>query len=113
MGWAIALHGGAGDIPKNLPPERRQPREDGLRRALEVGISALKSHASALDAVELVVFYIFYIHTYITYTPSVPLISRHVKKNYKTTLLRRIKVRADSPKRTEGVLHHFISCVLY
>lgn len=39
----------------NLPSERRKPREDGLRRALEVGISALKSHASALDAVELVV----------------------------------------------------------
>ncbi|KAK1388023.1 Isoaspartyl peptidase/L-asparaginase [Heracleum sosnowskyi] len=55
MGWAIALHGGAGEIPMNLPSERRKPREDGLRRALEVGISALKSHASALDAVELVV----------------------------------------------------------
>ncbi|KAL8134874.1 isoaspartyl peptidase/L-asparaginase-like [Apium graveolens] len=54
MGWAIALHGGAG-VPKNLPPERRKPREEGLRRALEVGVSALKSHASALDAVELVV----------------------------------------------------------
>lgn len=61
MGWAIALHGGAG-VPKNLPPERRKPREEGLRRALEVGVSALKSHASALDAVELVVFFIFHLH---------------------------------------------------
>lgn len=61
MGLAVALHGGAG-VPTNLPPERRKPREDGLRRALEVGVSALKSHASALDAVELVVIYIFHIH---------------------------------------------------
>ncbi|XP_047338028.1 isoaspartyl peptidase/L-asparaginase 1 [Impatiens glandulifera] len=55
MGWAIALHGGAGDIPRNLPSDRRQPREDTLRRCLEIGIAALSTHQSALDVVELVV----------------------------------------------------------
>lgn len=57
MGWAIALHGGGGDIPRNLPAERLRAREDGLRRALEAGVSAFNSHhaASALDVVELVV----------------------------------------------------------
>lgn len=55
MGWAIALHGGAGDIPLDLPPERRLPREACLRHCLEIGVSALKSHCCALDVVELVV----------------------------------------------------------
>ncbi|KAK4252555.1 hypothetical protein QN277_014540 [Acacia crassicarpa] len=55
MGWAIALHGGAGDIPLSLPPERRQPREETLRRCLQIGVEALKSKMAALDVVELVV----------------------------------------------------------
>ncbi|KAL8130296.1 hypothetical protein V2J09_019451 [Rumex salicifolius] len=55
MGWAIALHGGAGDIPLSLPPERRLPREACLRHCLQVGVDALRSNKSALDVVELVV----------------------------------------------------------
>ncbi|KAF7838555.1 isoaspartyl peptidase/L-asparaginase [Senna tora] len=55
MGWAIALHGGAGDIPLSLPPDRRQPREDALRRCLRIGVEALKSQMPPLDVVELVV----------------------------------------------------------
>ncbi|KAL4347344.1 hypothetical protein GQ457_17G017650 [Hibiscus cannabinus] len=55
MGWAIAIHGGAGDIPLSLPPEKRLPREAGLRRCLEVGIAALKARNHPLDVVELVV----------------------------------------------------------
>ncbi|XP_057480031.1 isoaspartyl peptidase/L-asparaginase 1-like isoform X2 [Actinidia eriantha] len=55
MGWAIALHGGAGDIPLNLPPERREPREAALRHCLDIGVAALKSDKSPLDVVELVV----------------------------------------------------------
>ncbi|KAF5468809.1 hypothetical protein F2P56_012929 [Juglans regia] len=55
MGWAIALHGGAGDIPLSLPPERRQPREAALRHCLQVGVDALKAQKSPLDVVELVV----------------------------------------------------------
>uniref|UniRef100_A0A7N0T1R2 beta-aspartyl-peptidase n=1 Tax=Kalanchoe fedtschenkoi TaxID=63787 RepID=A0A7N0T1R2_KALFE len=55
MGWAIALHGGAGDIPLNLPLERRLPREAALHRCLQIGVDALKSNRSPLDVVELVV----------------------------------------------------------
>ncbi|KAL8474779.1 hypothetical protein ACS0TY_031279 [Phlomoides rotata] len=55
MGWAIALHGGAGDIPLSLPLERREPREAALRRCLEIGVDALKAGRSPLDVVELVV----------------------------------------------------------
>ncbi|XP_071702927.1 isoaspartyl peptidase/L-asparaginase 1 [Rutidosis leptorrhynchoides] len=55
MGWAIALHGGAGDIPLNIPVERRQPREAALRRIIEIGVSKLNAKFSPLDVVELVV----------------------------------------------------------
>ncbi|KAI4343999.1 hypothetical protein L6164_011277 [Bauhinia variegata] len=55
MVWAIALHGGAGDIPYSLPLERRQPREEGLRHCLQVGVQALKAKMPALQVVELVV----------------------------------------------------------
>ncbi|XP_052182381.1 isoaspartyl peptidase/L-asparaginase 1 [Diospyros lotus] len=55
MGWAIALHGGAGDIPLDLPPERREPREAALRQCLDIGVAALKAKRAPLDVVELVV----------------------------------------------------------
>ncbi|XP_040997656.1 isoaspartyl peptidase/L-asparaginase 1-like [Juglans microcarpa x Juglans regia] len=55
MGWAIALHGGAGDIAPEIPPERRQPREAALRHCLQIGVDALKAKKSPLDVVELVV----------------------------------------------------------
>lgn len=55
MGWAIALHGGAGDIPRSLPEERRIPREEALRHCLDIGIAALKANKHPLDVVELVV----------------------------------------------------------
>lgn len=61
MGWAIALHGGAGDIPKDLPPERREPREAALRHCLEIGVAALEAQKSPLDVVELVVSLSLYI----------------------------------------------------
>ncbi|KAJ4974112.1 hypothetical protein NE237_007286 [Protea cynaroides] len=54
MGWAIALHGGAG-VPLSLPPERREPREAALRHCLQVGVEALKAQRTPLDVVELVV----------------------------------------------------------
>lgn len=55
MGWAIALHGGAGDISRSMPPERREPREAALRHCLQVGVAAIKAGRSPLDVVELVV----------------------------------------------------------
>ncbi|WCJ35806.1 Isoaspartyl peptidase/L-asparaginase [Euphorbia peplus] len=54
MGWAIALHGGAG-VPLSLPPERRLPREAALRHCLQVGVAALQANKHPLDVVELVV----------------------------------------------------------
>ncbi|KAJ9568174.1 hypothetical protein OSB04_004140 [Centaurea solstitialis] len=50
MGWAIALHGGAGAIPADLPPERRQPE----KLLSTIGIKALNAKSSPLDVVELV-----------------------------------------------------------
>ncbi|KAF8674467.1 hypothetical protein HU200_048303 [Digitaria exilis] len=55
MGWALALHGGAGDIPRTLPPESREPRLATLRRCLDLGSAALRDGRAALDVVELVV----------------------------------------------------------
>lgn len=55
MGWAIALHGGAGDIPLSLPDDRRIPREEGLRHCLQIGVDAIKACKHPLDVVELVV----------------------------------------------------------
>ncbi|KAK9118808.1 hypothetical protein Scep_016901 [Stephania cephalantha] len=54
MGWAIALHGGAGDIPFSLSSERKAPREEALRQCLNLGVEALKANGPALDVVELV-----------------------------------------------------------
>ncbi|XP_020270247.1 isoaspartyl peptidase/L-asparaginase 1 [Asparagus officinalis] len=52
-GWAIALHGGAGDIPLTLPPERRIPREEALRRCLDLGVAALKDGAPPLNVAQV------------------------------------------------------------
>eukprot|EP00249_Psilotum_nudum_P035900 c5857_g1_i1 orf=282-614(+) len=55
MGWAIALHGGAGAIPHDMPASTRQQAQDALQECLQVGVTALQSSRSALDVVELVV----------------------------------------------------------
>ncbi|CAL5383780.1 unnamed protein product [Camellia sinensis] len=54
VGWAIAVHGGAGVDP-NLPLERQEQAKLLLTRCLNVGISALRSSLPAIDVVELVV----------------------------------------------------------
>jgi beta-aspartyl-peptidase (threonine type) len=54
VGWAIAVHGGAGVDP-NLPPLRQEEAKQLLTHCLNVGISALRSNGSAVDVVELVV----------------------------------------------------------
>jgi L-asparaginase / beta-aspartyl-peptidase len=53
--WALAIHGGAGTIPKNLPEEQKQNYLKSLTRALEIGRDVLKSGGTSLDAVEKVV----------------------------------------------------------
>src|SRR6185295_18094381 len=53
--WALAIHGGAGTIPKDLPEERKQQYLKSLTRALEIGRDVLKGGGTSLDAVEKVV----------------------------------------------------------
>lgn len=55
MGWALVLHDGAGDVPRTLPPETREPRLVALCRCLDLGAAALRDGRAALDVVELVV----------------------------------------------------------
>ncbi|XP_024394296.1 isoaspartyl peptidase/L-asparaginase 1 [Physcomitrium patens] len=55
MGWGIALHGGAGDISKDLPRARKEAVEACLAQCLRLGVSALESSHAALDVAELVV----------------------------------------------------------
>lgn len=54
VGWAIAVHGGAGVDP-NLPPQRQEQAKQLLTHCLNIGITALRSNVSAVDVVELVV----------------------------------------------------------
>jgi L-asparaginase / beta-aspartyl-peptidase len=56
--WAIALHGGAGVISRDLPEERIQEYFDALEEALRIGEEILKNGGEALDAVEQVVIYL-------------------------------------------------------
>lgn len=53
--WALALHGGAGTISKDLPDTVRQKYYAGLEQAVRTGELVLRDGGSALDAVEQVV----------------------------------------------------------
>lgn len=53
--WAIAVQGGAGDIPIDLPKHIKEGRESALRHCLHIGSSALNHSHSSLHVVELVV----------------------------------------------------------
>ncbi len=53
--FAIAIHGGAGTLSKNTPPERRKEYEDALAAALKYGRDRLALGDSALDVCESVV----------------------------------------------------------
>ncbi len=55
VSWAIAIHGGAGVISRDLPASQREAREAGLQRALVSGKSILEQGGSSLDAVEEVI----------------------------------------------------------
>ena len=52
-GYAIAIHGGAGDLPYwGMTPEKEKQFHAALVRAVEKGLAILKRDGSALDAVE-------------------------------------------------------------
>lgn len=54
--WAIAIHGGAGHITREYLTEERQAMySNGLNAALQTGVNALESGASAVDVVEAVI----------------------------------------------------------
>jgi beta-aspartyl-peptidase (threonine type) len=53
--WAIAIHGGAGTVPKNIPEAERDAYLNSLTAALRLGQGILQRVGSSLDAVETVV----------------------------------------------------------
>lgn len=55
--WSIALHGGAGYVPKDMPEDRKQAYMESLEEALAIGAGILEKGGSALDAIEKTVNY--------------------------------------------------------
>jgi len=53
--YAIAIHGGAGVIAKDIDPELKRAYEESLARALQLGHDKLKNGERSLDVVEAVV----------------------------------------------------------
>ncbi|MFP5289062.1 MAG: isoaspartyl peptidase/L-asparaginase, partial [Thermoanaerobaculia bacterium] len=53
--WALAIHGGAGTIPKNIPESEKQAYLGSLSKALALGRDVLAAGGTSLDAVEKVV----------------------------------------------------------
>jgi beta-aspartyl-peptidase (threonine type) len=53
--WALAIHGGAGTIPKTLPEGEKQQYLQSLTKALGIGRDILAKGGTSLDVVEAVV----------------------------------------------------------
>ena len=53
--WALAIHGGAGVISKDMPAEQRAQYTAGLEAALTAGKKVLEGGGTALDAVQAVI----------------------------------------------------------
>lgn len=53
--WALAIHGGAGTIGKDMPAEKRDAYLAEMKATLEMGRDQLKAGKSSLDVVEAVV----------------------------------------------------------
>ncbi|MFL6262002.1 MAG: isoaspartyl peptidase/L-asparaginase family protein [Thermoanaerobaculia bacterium] len=53
--WAIAIHGGAGTIPKTMPEAKKQEYLRSLGAALKIGQDVLQKGGTSLDAVEKVI----------------------------------------------------------
>lgn len=56
--WALAIHGGAGVIPKDMPEEAKKGYFEALDAALALGRDHLGAGGSALDTVEKVVLFL-------------------------------------------------------
>jgi beta-aspartyl-peptidase (threonine type) len=55
LDYAIAIHGGAGNIPRDKPEEEVERYKTALRESLELGRGLLAEGAAALDVVEQVI----------------------------------------------------------
>jgi beta-aspartyl-peptidase (threonine type) len=53
--WSLAIHGGAGTMPKDIPEAEKEAYLKSLREALDAGRKVLESGGTSLDAVEKVV----------------------------------------------------------
>jgi len=53
--WSLAIHGGAGTIPKDIPASERDAYLASLQKALEIGRGVLAGGGTSLDAVEKIV----------------------------------------------------------
>ncbi len=53
--WALALHGGAGAIPRDSSPSLQRAHRESLSEALDRGRAMLASGAESLDVVEAVI----------------------------------------------------------
>lgn len=56
--WAIAIHGGAGTIPRDFGEDKKQAYLDALSEALALGQGMLTDGAEGLDVVEKVIRYL-------------------------------------------------------
>jgi len=55
VAWALAIHGGAGTIPKTLPEEQQRAYFPALESALTLGRDALERGDASLEVIEQVV----------------------------------------------------------
>ena len=53
--WALVVHGGAGTVPADAPPDRVRAYQAGLKAALSRGKDILEKGGTSLDAVEQVI----------------------------------------------------------
>ncbi len=53
--WAMAIHGGAGTIPRDIDPGVRDAYVAGMTKALHLGADKLAAGATAVDAVQAVI----------------------------------------------------------
>lgn len=53
--YTIVIHGGAGNISKDMPEQMQVEYKAALNQALQVGIDVLENQGSAIDAVEQVI----------------------------------------------------------
>ena len=54
-GWGVAIHGGAGSIPVEMPPGHREACTAALAGVLDLGVQLLSAGTAAIDVAEQLV----------------------------------------------------------